>query len=630
MKRTITIVAIVAMVGAIGAVTRAQQATRPPTAGAQPARDAGANWPLPLGGPGGARYSTLTQINTSNVSQLKRAWTFHTGSGRFSGAPMVIDSVMYFSANNGVFALDAVTGTQIWKYVGDASKVRIPRPGGLPRAFGGTGEDGGERGPGDVGTALRGPTYWPGANGVGPRIYSTIRSGDAGMHAIDARTGKLITSFGQNGVLRGITPDSPPVIYRNVLVTDGDFEPRRGKTVKGWDVVTGRPLWTWYAKAQPGDPNRALTWLDGSAGETNVSPDIWGTTTLDAERGLVFVPIETTQGTGAHPGNNLYSDCVVAIDARTGKMVWYQQQVHQPQGDDDTAAAPVNIDVVRDGKVIPALAEYTKLSLLFIYNRVTGEPIFGVEERPVPERARGGRGGRAGAGAAPDDAADGGRGAASAAASVVAWRSPTQPFPVKPLPLAPNSSPHGIPPLNPVTITPELQAFCDSLKDTSVFRTIWRNGGAYGWQGVTFHRDLGLLITNAATPPSGARCVPPPWMELVAVNANTGDVSWRVPLGEFEDLTAKGIPPTGTPSAGASIATAGNLVFIGGSMDGFFRAFDARNGKVLWRDKLPQPAHGTPSTYLGRDGKQYVVVGANGGSYIRSPNGDSVIAYTLQ
>ena len=516
--------------------------------------------------------------------------------------------------------------------------------------FGGTGEDGGDRGPGDVGTGIRGPTYWPGANGVGPRIYSTIRSGI--WAAIDAKTGTLITSFGQNGVLPGITPDSPSVIYRNVLVTDGDFEPGKGKTVKGWDVVTGKLLWTWYAKAQPGDPNREKTWLDGSADKTNVSPDIWGTTTLDPDRGLVFVPIETTPGTGDHPGNNLYSDCVVALDALTGKMKWYQQQVHQPQGDDDTAAAPVHIDVVRNGQVIPAIAEYTKLSLLFIYNRETGEPIFGVEERPVPERGRRGvgaarGGGRAGGGAAADGcgggaarvrtcrrrrwtavAADGWRWCRGGRG--LPWRSPTQPFPVKPLPLAPNSGPHGTPPLNPVTITPELQAFCDSLKDTKVLQAIWRNGGAYGWQGVTFHRDLGLLITNAATPPSAGRCVPPPWMELVAVNANTGDVAWRVPLGEFEELTAKGIPPTGTPSAGASIATAGNLVFIGGSMDGFFRAFDARNGKVLWRDKLPQPAHGTPTTYLGRDGKQYVVVGANGGSYIRSPASDEVIAYTLQ
>ena len=394
-KQTIAIVAIVAIVGAIGAVTWAQTA-----------RDAGANWPLPLGGPGASRYSTLTQINTSNVSQLKRAWTFHTESGRFSGAPMVIDSVMYFSANNGVFALDAVTGKQIWKYVPDASQVPVPRPEGAPANFGGTGEDGGDRGPGDAGTGMRGPTYWPGANGVGPRIYSRIRSG---LAAIDAKTGTLVTSFGQNGVLPGITPDSPSVIYRNVLINNADFEPGKGKTVKGWDVVTGKLLWTWYAKAQPGDPNRELTWLDGSADKTNVSPDIWGTTTLDVDRGLVFVPIETTPGEGAHPGNNLYSDSVVALDALTGKMKWYQQQVHQPQGDNDTAAAPVHIDVVRNGQVIPAVAEYTKMSLLFIYNRETGEPIFGIEERAVPSGRR-----SRGWGAAPAAARRGWRSRAAA------------------------------------------------------------------------------------------------------------------------------------------------------------------------------------------------------------------------
>lgn len=609
MKKPFVLVAMLATAGAIAAM----QAQTAPTA--QTSKDAGADWPLPLGSAGATRYSTLTQIDTGNVSRLQRAWTFHTESGRFSGAPMVIDSVMYFSANNGVFALDAVAGTQIWKYVGDASQPRAPRPEGLPAAFGGTGEDGGDRGPGDVGTGLRGPTYWPGANGVGPRIYSSIRSGNVGMHAIDAKTGKLVVSFGENGVLPCITPDSPPVIYRNVLITDGDFEPGKGKTVKGWDVVTGKPLWTWYAKAQPGDPNREKTWLDGSA-DANISPDIWGTSTLDVDRGLVFVPIETISGTGAHPGNNLYSDCVVALDALTGKMKWYQQQVHNPQRDDDTAAAPVHIEVVRNGEVIPAVAEYTKLSLLFIYHRETGEPIFGVEERVVPERGRRG----APPAAAP---AGGGRGGAAANAAGTAapaaatWRSPTQPFPVKPLPLAPNSGPYGIPPLNPPTITPEVQAFCDSLKDTSVLKSIWRNGGAYGWQGVTYHRGLGLLITNAATPPSADRCVPPPWMELVAVSANTGDVVWRVPLGEYEELIAKGIRPTGRPSAGASIATAGNLIFIGGSEDSFFRAFDARNGKELWRDKLPHAAHGTPSTYMGRDGKQYVVVGANGTSYTR-------------
>src|SRR5438034_9366237 len=153
MKKILAIFALAAALGGIAAVMRAQTKNT---------RNAGANWPLPLGEPGASRYSTLTQINTSNVAQLKRAWTFHTQSGRFSGAPMVVDSVMYFSANNGVFALDAVTGKQIWKYAGDPTQVKVPRPKDAPAAFGGTGEDGGDRGPGDVGTGLRGPTYWPG------------------------------------------------------------------------------------------------------------------------------------------------------------------------------------------------------------------------------------------------------------------------------------------------------------------------------------------------------------------------------------------------------------------------------------------------------------------------------------
>ena len=169
---------------------------------------------------------------------------------------------------------------RFWKYVPDASHVRVPRADDAPDFFGYTQDDGGDRGPGDAGTAMRGPTDWPGANGVAPRIDSTIRSG---MAALDAKTGTLITSFGQNGVLPGITPDSPPVIYRNILIAGAEFESGKGKTVKGWDVVTGKHIWTWYAKAQPGDPNREPTWLEGSADKTNVSPDIWGTTTLDVD-----------------------------------------------------------------------------------------------------------------------------------------------------------------------------------------------------------------------------------------------------------------------------------------------------------------------------------------------------------
>jgi quinoprotein glucose dehydrogenase len=612
---------------------------------AQNVERAGRDWTYHLGDPGGSRFSTLAQINTSNVSTLERAWIFHTGSGRFAGSPMVVDGVMYFSAPNGVYAVDAVTGKQIWKYV--------PEDSGQPTADGG----GGALGRGTVnsaGTAIRGPTYWPGANGVPPRIYSTTSEG---LAAIDAKTGTLVREFGDDGVLPGIRPTSPPVIYRNVLIGQGGPEAGKGETVKGWDVVTGRPMWTFYLKAQSGDVNRS-TWLNGSA-DSDATPEIWGVFTVDEQRGTVFVPIEKVGGDywgGGNHGNNLYSDSLVALDALTGRMKWFRQLVHHDIWDYDIAAPPALVEVRRDGRVIPAVAQQTKMALLFIFNRDTGEPIFGIEERPVPQTT------------APGE-----------------WTSPTQPFPVKPPPLARNSITRS----ELSKVTPEHQAFCEGLWDAYKLSdsgpyTPWRVGqdvvvfpGAQGggnWHGVAFNPPLGFIITpvmtagqwghlepagaggrggrggsanvspnpNAPAPmnkrtPQGQRfwepttrwsCSEPPWGELVAVNANTGDIAWRVPLGSFPELEAKGIK-TGTPVAGGAITTAGNLIFIGATIDRKFRAFDARDGRELWSDDLPASAHGTPTTYMGRDGKQYVVVGANGGSFFGSPSSDELIAYTL-
>ena len=656
---------------------------------AQNTNRAGRDWPSPQADPGGTRFSTLTQINTNNVTSLTRAWTFHTGSGRFSVSPMVIDSVMYFSAPNGVYAVDAVTGEQIWKFVPPApagGAVPAGRGGGRagapaaanPQAARGeppadaagqdapappAGRGGGRGGADSAGTALRGPVYWPGTAGIPPRIYSTTSSG---LAAIDAKTGKLVTSFGEGGFLPNIRPTSPPMIYRNLLMTQGDSEPGKGKTIKGFGVVTGEHGWTFYLKAQPGDPSRA-TWLDGSA-QSDAAPNIWGMFTVDAERGIVYVPVEKVGNDywgGSNHGNILYADSLVALDAITGKIKWHQQLVHHNIWDYDIAAAPVLIDVRRNGQVIPAVAQQTKMSLLFIFNRVTGEPIFGIEERKVPQTT------------APGE-----------------WTSPTQPFPVKPRPLARNSLTHA----ELAKVTPELEAYCEGLWQKyklhdSVPYDPWQVGqdivvfpGAQGggnWHGAAFNPPLGLIITNvmdagqwghlgtggrgrgaapADAPPAGPAaagelaagifppalnkqtpeggrfwdgahrysCSPPPWGELVAVNANTGDVAWHVPLGEFEELTAKGIPPTGTPSSGGAITTAGNLVFIGATIDGFFRAFDARNGKELWRDKLPNPSQSTPTTYMGHDGKQYVVIGANGGGFFGAPTGDAVVAYRLK
>lgn len=654
-------VSSVAALGVLSAALVAQNGSTP---------EAGPNWASPQADAGGTRHSALAQINTANVQQLKRAWTFRTGSGRFANAPMVVDSVMYFSAPNGVFAVDAVTGQQLWKFVPPGSLAAEPAPpaanaaAGIPSDEGdipvagnaatptARGGGGGGRGgaPNTAGTAVRGPAYWPGANGVGPRIYSSTTNG---LAAIDARTGRPVTTFGQNGVLPGIRHNSPPAIFKNLLITRGENEPGKGTTVKAFDIVTGTHKWTWYAKAQPGDPNRA-TWLNGSA-ESEGAPGMWGMFTVDEARGLVFFPVEKVEGNGANDywgggnhGAGLYSDSLIALDADTGRLRWYQQLVHHDIWDYDLAAAPVLIDVRRDGQVIPAIAQSSKMALLFIFNRETGAPIFGVEERPVPQTTVPGE-----------------------------WTSRTQPFPVKPEPLSRNSFKQG----DLAKVTPEHQKFCQDLWDVNgladtVPYNPWKVDGntlvfpgAQGgsnWWGVAFNRPLGLIIANVhnagqwgrlqagggrgvaaggsapasftKTPGPFTRfwnnanmwsCTEPPWGELVAVNANTGDIAWRVPLGEFDELTAKGVKPTGTPNSGGAITTAGNLVFIGATIDGWFRAFDARSGKELWRDKLPVPSQGTPSTYLGRNGKQYVVVGANGGGFFGAPTGDEVIAYAL-
>ena len=252
--------------------------------------------------------------------------------------------------------------------------------------------------------------------------------------------------------------------------------------------MTGKLLWTLYLKAQPGDPNRA-TWLNGSA-DSNASPSIWGMLTVDEQRGIVFVPVEKVGGNGNNDywgggshGNNLYSDSVVALDAMTGKMKWFQQLVHHDIWDYDIAAAPVLVDVRRNGQVIPAVAQQTKMGLLFIFNRETGEPIFGIEERPVPQTT------------APGE-----------------WTSPTQPFPVKPAPLVRNSLKRS----ELSKVTPEHQAFCEGLWDKyklpdAVPYDPWRVGqdivvlpGAQGggnWHGAAFNKSLGFIITNVMTAP---------------------------------------------------------------------------------------------------------------------------------
>jgi quinoprotein glucose dehydrogenase len=552
---------------------------------------------------GASKYSTLKQITTENVSTLTRAWTFHTGNpaGFFESTPLVIDGLMYLSAGNAFYALDAMTGTQIWKFASPQ-------------------------------TTRRGVSYWPGDARTPPRIVAT--TGDQ-MLALDAKTGTPVLEFGKGGFVEmGNGAPSPPAVYKDLLITPGG-----SPHIRAWNARTGALVWTFNLIAQPGDPGHD-TW-ESDAWKTIGGTNVWGYLSVDAERGIVYAPnsIAGSDYIGVtRPGNNLYGTSLVAIDANTGKLKWYQQFVHHDIWDNDLGAAPTLFDVLKDGRRIPAVAEITKMGLLFIFDRTNGTPIFGVEERPVPQSDVPGE-----------------------------KTSPTQPFPIKPEPLARNSMKKSD---LPTGITPEHTAYCQNLWDTYKLedsgpytpwgfnRDVVVHPGAVGggnWQGVTYNAPLNLLITNVMNAgqwghvegsgtsfrkvtPVGGRfweprtrysCVNPPWGELVAVNTNTGDIAWRVPLGIFEELDARGIK-TGTPSLGGAISTAGNLVFIGATIDSRFRAFDVRSGKELWVDKIEAPAHSIPSTYMGTDGKQYVVVSAGGGGFLNSPRSDVVIAYRLK
>jgi quinoprotein glucose dehydrogenase len=338
----------------------------------------------------------------------------------------------------------------------------------------------------------------------------------------------------------------------------------------------------------------------------------------------VFIPTGNPGGSfygGDRPGDNLYAVSVVALDANTGRYKWHFQTTRHDLFDSDLSAAPALIDVVRNGTPIPAVAQVTKMGgMLFILDRLTGKPIFGVEDRKVS------------ASQVPGEHA-----------------SPTQPFPVKPAPWARLGMTKG----DLTTVTPESNQFCTAwwekeqmyndgaytpyaFKGMSVVFSGTIGGG--NWGGVAFNPQLGLIFVNTSNlatigrmvaDPGGEGyrnefaytrfwdnnkypCQQPPWGELVAINANTGDIVWKIPFGIYPELVAKGIPPTGTPNLGGPITTASGLVFIGATKDARFRAYDAKTGKELWYSQLEAAGGATPMTFMGKNGRQYVVIAAGG------------------
>jgi quinoprotein glucose dehydrogenase len=617
------------------------------------------DWPRYARDLEGTRFSPLSEIDTGNVEQLEQAWSFRLrpegGAGLLGGTvPIVIDGIMYLPLGNAVVALEAHTGRELWRHQIANGLVR------------------------------RAVSYWPGEGTLGPRLfYST---GNA-LVALDPASGEIDTRYGSGGSseIEGTPYPYPPSIYGNVMVVgannpEDSFGPSGDS--RAYDARTGEKLWQFHTVPHPGEVGHE-TWLDGrTEGRSGNNMWIWYTTADPATDTLYMTiggPSPNYYG-GDRPGDNLFGNSIVAVDARTGAYKWHFQTIRHDLWDWDLPAPPVLIDVKVDGKTIPALAETGKPGFMYILDRRTGEPVHGVIERPV------------------------------AAADVPGeWYASTQPVPAKPAQLN-----RGFWDKSDVVTEADTNAehvsACHALLDsyggnfynagsfTPFFLkkevrgkpfssinlphnggSVWggsaadpRSGvvfvntsesGSIGWieardpkgdygrgtQSSTQPYDRGSLIgpgayssfSAAFTAPDGRQvtlpCIRPPWGRLLAVDANSGEILWASRLGITEDLP-EGKRETGSNNGfGGPIATAGGLVFIGATGDRYFRAFDARTGKILWQRQLDYPALTIPMTYRGKDGRQYVAVLASGSSLAPPPrneagrpaNMESLVAFAL-
>ncbi|MEO7274230.1 MAG: pyrroloquinoline quinone-dependent dehydrogenase [Vicinamibacterales bacterium] len=607
---------------------------------------------------GGERFSPLDQIRASNVGSLAVAWTYRTGDaftpadGRptaFEATPLVVDGILFLSTPLGkVIALDPVSGQPRWVY--DAV---VPR----------------DKGYGDF--ASRGVSFW--RRGNERRII--VATVDARLIALEAGTGRLVHGFGEGGIVdlrRGLRVPptgfadyevtSPPAIVNNTIVVgsgiaDGTSKPHPSGEVRGFDVVSGALKWSWDPVPQDPAAIGGNSWAKGSSAHLG-GANAWSVIVADPARNLVFVPTSSPSNDyygGERPGDNLFSDSVVALRADTGKRVWHFQTVHHDLWDYDVASPPLLFDWRKDGRTVPAVAIASKTGHLFILDRTTGTPLIPVEERPVP------------ASDVPGETA-----------------APTQPFPVAPHALAPArltaDQAWGATDADRQWCRDTIRALRSegpftppSLTGTLV---VPGNVGGMAWGGLAHDRINDLLImpvNNLAAevrlvardrvdaerqagrlsgefeyhpqlatrygmvrrfllaPGSHLPCTPPPWGTLAAIKPSTGEVAWQVPLGQLPSTRNQpGLEKSGSIALGGPIATAGGIVFTAGTLEAAIYAFEAKTGALLWTGTLPTSARSTPMTYLGRDGRQYVVVAAGGhGTPLGPPIGDSLVAFAL-
>jgi quinoprotein glucose dehydrogenase len=599
-----------------------------------------ADWPHYAGDQDASHYSPLTEITSENVSKLAIAWEwkpaekvlpdFGTRPGAFQNTPLMIDGVLYISTPyNQVAALEAATGRELWRYD--------------PKVY----EDG--QPPNGQGFVHRGLAAWRDtASGGGLRIFLNARYR---LIQLDAKTGRPVASFGKDGVIdlgeglvwainkKHYTNTSPPVVYKDLIIVGngvGDrltYKNDPPGDVRAFHARTGKLVWKFNTIPQKGEFGNN-TWDGGSwqfTGHTNV----WAPMSVDERRGLLFMPVSTPSNDyygGRRPGQNLFAESVVCLDANTGVRKWHFQIVHHGLWDYDPASAPNLVTITVDGKRIDAVVQLTKQGWAFVFDRVSGKPIWPIEERQV---------------------------ARSDVPGEASW--PTQPFPTKP----PAFESQGVTLDDAFDATPELKTKAvaelkkyrlgpiytpPSLEGTVALPGVW--GGA-NWGGGAFDPATGRLFVKTTRSPAifkmepfnktqqpqdrldevdaeyvqrspsgfvdGVPVLKPPYAHLVAVDLNRGEIAWKVPFGDAPELRAlpalkdvslpERLGSVGPPGV---IVTRSGLVFGGGN-DMALSAYDARDGREVWRFVLPRQATATPMTYLAPDGRQMVVVATGRG-----------------